>query len=128
MSEQPEEASSIESVPLIEREIDPIGAGTDSTGKKIAHWHQADRRARQTGPIVNSREAVVGRQKKEPCYEVTHFVKNPGGFKINEVLYRGRVVVPRCVADYLTYMDREWDKAERNLFRNNPLDRHLGTF
>lgn len=91
--------------------------------RRVAHWHQADKRASQQGPI-QGRELVVGRQKKEPCYEATYHVNNPGGYKINEILYRGRVVVPECVANYLSYMDREWERVERNLFRNNPVNRN----
>lgn len=123
-----EQEVSIESVdPVVERETDPVGAGPDSTGKKIAHWHQADRRARQTGQIVETKEEIVGRQKKEPCYETTYHVRNPGGFKIQEILYRGVVRVPRCVADYLSMMDRDWEITERKLFRNNFQNVDLGT-
>ena|SRR3990167_6033733 len=90
--------------------------------RKVAHWHQADKRASQQGPIQGS-EPVVGRQKKEPCYETVYFVKNPGGLKVNERLYQNRVTVPECVANTLNDMDRSWEVVERGLFRNTPVSR-----
>ena len=92
--------------------------------RKIAHWHSADKRASQRGPISDF-NVEVGRPKREACYESEYHVKSPGGFKINEKLYRGRVVVPECVANYLTMMDTEWEKVERNLFRNTPTSLHV---
>ena len=107
-----QETSSIESpndVPVVEAE--PIK-------RRVAHVHKKDTRASQRGPISNY-DAVLGRQTDEKCYETTYHIKNPGGFKINEKLYKGRVVVPECVANYLCQMDTDWEKTERNLFRNN---------
>lgn len=89
-----------------------------ANGRKVAHYHMPDRRANQHGPIA-SPDTVFGRQTKEPCYETVHFVRSPGGFSINEVRYVGRVIVPECIANYLTQMDREFERTERNLFRNN---------
>lgn len=86
--------------------------------RKIAHMHNADKRAWQRGPI--SEAEFQPRDRRVACYESTYHIKNPGGFKINEKLYRGRVIVPECVANYLCQMDTEWERAERNLFRNNP--------
>lgn len=101
-----------------------VEPSSDSAGRKIAHYHSADKRAHQHGPIVGS-DLPVGRQSREPCYETVHYVKAPGGFSLNETRYVGRVVVPQCIADYLTQMDREFERVERDLFRNNPVTRHF---
>jgi len=110
----------------VEEDSKPAEASAEvDSRRKLAHYHAADRRASQTGPIPGS-PPPVGRSRREPCYEVVHHVKNPGGFRINEIRYMGRVTVPECVANYLTYMDREWERVERDLFRDNRLDKTVG--
>ena len=90
--------------------------------RKLAHYHAPDKRAQQQGPIQGT-EPVIGRQTREPCYEAIYNVRNPNGLKINERLYRGRVVVPECVANTLNTLDSDWESIERNLFRNSPINR-----
>ena len=92
--------------------------------RRIAHMHPSDKRANQRGPIVEGVYDVVGNQSKTPCYEMVYHIHNPGGFKINEKLYQGRVTVPECVGNYLCTMDAEWMKTESSLFRNNPVSMH----
>ncbi len=104
-----------------------LDAKVDKAGREIAHMHQPDRRANQSGPIL-SPDMTFGRQTKEPCYSTIYNVRNPGGYMINERVYRGRVKVAQCIADYLTGMDREWERAERSIFNNNPVERHMGNF
>ena len=115
METEMELQSSIES-----GDVAPVEDKAPVVKRKIAHMHNADKRANQRGPVWETMDEPMGRQTKEPCYEMVYHIHNPGGFKINEKLYQGRVVVPECVGNYLCTMDREWMKAERNLFRNTP--------
>lgn len=111
----------LELQPHIEAGVEPqVQQELPAVKRKVAHMHNADKRANQRGPVWEVMDEPMGRQTKEPCYEMVYHIHNPGGFKINEKLYQGRVVVPECVGNYLCTMDREWMKAERNLFRNTP--------
>ena len=92
--------------------------------RRIAHFHNSDKRANQRGPVWESINEPMGRQTKEPCFEAVYHIHNPGDFKINEKHYHGRVVVPECVANTLCSMDREWMRVESKLFRNNPVSMH----
>lgn len=114
----------LEESPKIEAGIVEAPQEPKPAKRKIAHFHNADKRANQRGPIWEVPEDAMGRQTKEPCYEMVYHIHNPGGFKINEKLYQGRVVVPECVGNYLCNMDREWMKVESSLFRNNPVSMH----
>lgn len=111
----------VEQEPTVEQSAPSVAVD----GRRVAHRHPADKRANQHGPIVEG-GFPVGRQKAEDCYETKYDVRNPGGLKINEVLYRGRVTVPECVANYLNEMDQKWEDAERALFRNNSLSQIVG--
>lgn len=85
--------------------------------RKVAHVHQADKRANQRGPITDY-NTEVGSPNKVQCYETTYHVRNPGGLRINEKLFKGKVVVPECVANTLCDMDGKWEEAERWLYRD----------
>jgi hypothetical protein len=52
------------------------------------------------------------------CKYVEHFVNDRKGFRINNVRYQGRVVVPLCVANYLSKMENDNHAAERGIFEN----------
>ena len=52
------------------------------------------------------------------CKYVGHTVNDRKGFKINNIRYQGRVVVPECVANYLSMMENRAHAAERGIFEN----------
>ena len=74
----------------------------------IAHYHTKD----------NETEIW-----EEPCLFVKHFVREPGGLEINQTIYKGSVVVPTCVANYLNQMDQAVEIAEAGLFRQGNIER-----
>lgn len=64
----------------------------------------------------------------EPCYFVEHVVNVPQGIDINADNYRGKVVVPFCVADQLKVMENHWEAAETRLYRGRNFNRIVGQF
>lgn len=52
------------------------------------------------------------------CLFVEHFVNDRKGFRINNIRYQGKVVVPQCVANYLSKMENMSHAAERGIFEN----------
>lgn len=52
------------------------------------------------------------------CLYVEHFVNDRKGFRINNVRFQGKVVVPLCVANYLSKMENDNHAAERGIFEN----------
>ena len=52
------------------------------------------------------------------CKYVGHTVNDRKGFKINNIRYQGRVVVPECVANYLSMMENRAHATERGIFEN----------
>lgn len=55
---------------------------------------------------------------EEACYFVDHLVNDPAGFRINDFRYRGRLVVPQCLAGQLAHMETHKAQAEMGLFKN----------
>jgi hypothetical protein len=75
-------------------------------GKKVgdvAHQHFSE----------NETEVI-----ERDCLYVEHLVNDRKGFKINETRYQGRVIVPQCVANYLSMMENRSKLAERGIFEN----------
>ena len=52
------------------------------------------------------------------CLYIEHFVNDRVGFMINDVRYSGRVIVPQCVANYLSKMENDSKVAERAIFED----------
>ena len=80
---------------------------------EVAHYHRAESETEEWD---------------EPCHYVSHKIKNQGGFKINEVLYSGTVIVPSCMADYLAWMEVTRKHYEQGIFRSNKLNRVVGSY
>lgn len=57
------------------------------------------------------------------CLFVEHIVNDRKGFRINNIRYQGKVVVPLCVANYLSKMENDNHASERGIFENR--GRHL---
>jgi hypothetical protein len=60
------------------------------------------------------------------CLYVNHFVNDRKGFKINNIRYAGNVIVPRCVADYLSKMENDHKANERQMFENRGRNVFMG--
>jgi hypothetical protein len=52
------------------------------------------------------------------CLYVDHQVRDRKGFTINGKRYHGKVVVPQCVANYLSMMENKHREMERSVFEN----------
>ncbi len=65
-------------------------------------------------------------QTSVPCHAVEYRVKSRQGLVINERRYTGLVVVPQCVADYLTSMDLQYRKNEDAIHSNRGRTVDLG--
>lgn len=60
------------------------------------------------------------------CQYVDHFVNDSRGFAINGVRYSGRVVVPQCVANYLSKMENDHKASERAIFEDRGHRKYYG--
>lgn len=60
------------------------------------------------------------------CLYVEHIVNDRKGFVINDVRYQGKVIVPLCVANYLSKMENDHNAAERGIFQNKGRQVHYG--
>lgn len=61
-----------------------------------------------------------------PCYYVEHVVRDRKGFMINDVRYRGKIVVPQCTANYLAMMESRHQTMERGVFEDRGRQVNLG--
>jgi len=52
------------------------------------------------------------------CKYVNHQVRDRKGFTINGKRYHGKVLVPQCVADYLSMMENKHREMERSVFED----------
>jgi hypothetical protein len=52
------------------------------------------------------------------CYYVEHVVRDRKGFTINDTRYRGKVIVPQCVANTLAEMENKHQNMERGVFED----------
>jgi hypothetical protein len=52
------------------------------------------------------------------CKYIEHNVRDKKGFTINGRRYHGRVLVPQCVADYLSMMENKHREMERGVFED----------
>lgn len=75
---------------------------------EVAHYHNRD-----------NAEATW----EEACLFVDHFVNEPGGLTINDTVYKGRGIVPTCVANYLTQMEQAAELEEIKIFRSGNIER-----
>jgi predicted GNAT superfamily acetyltransferase len=55
---------------------------------------------------------------EKECKYVLHAINDAKGFVINEHRYQGNVVVPQCVADYLSMMESRMQITERGMFQD----------
>jgi len=60
------------------------------------------------------------------CLYVEHFVDDRRGFAVNGVRYSGKVVVPKCVANYLSKMENDHKSMERAIFEDRGHRRYYG--
>lgn len=52
------------------------------------------------------------------CIYVDHQVRDRKGFTINGKRYHGKVLVPQCVANYLSMMENKHREMERSVFED----------
>jgi hypothetical protein len=52
------------------------------------------------------------------CKYVSHQVRDRKGFTVNGKRFQGKVLVPQCVADYLSMMENRHRQMERGIFEN----------
>ena len=52
------------------------------------------------------------------CLYVNHTVRDRKGFTINGKRYQGKVVVAKCVADYLSMMENKHIQMEHDVFQD----------
>ena len=90
-----------------------IQLAKDGKAGDIAHYHHKENEVEEWD---------------EPCYWVEHRVEDGRGFQINERLYRGKVVVPQCTADYLAWQESEHRRYEAGIFRGKNNQRVAGVF
>jgi hypothetical protein len=64
---------------------------------------------------------------EEPCFYVEHKVSVPGGLRLNEVDYAGKVIVPQCTADYLAWQESEKLRYEQGIFRSKKISRKVAS-
>jgi hypothetical protein len=60
------------------------------------------------------------------CLYVEHFVNDRKGFKINNIRYSGKVIVPQCVANYLSKMQNDHQASERAMFEDRGRRVYMG--
>ena len=60
------------------------------------------------------------------CLYVDHFVDDRRGFAINGKRYSGKVIVPQCVANYLSKMENDHKASERAIFEDRGHRRYYG--
>ena len=60
------------------------------------------------------------------CLYIEHFVDDRRGFAINGTRYSGKVVVPQCVANYLSKMENDHKASERAIFEDRGHRRYYG--
>jgi hypothetical protein len=60
------------------------------------------------------------------CLFIEHFVDDRRGFAINGVRYSGKVIVPQCVANYLSKMENDHKASERAIFEDRGHRRYYG--
>jgi hypothetical protein len=77
---------------------------------EVAHYHKAE----------NETEIW-----DEPCLLVEHTINFPGGITYCGEKYTGRVIVARCVADYLASQESMKRKYEEGIFRSKQINRFL---
>lgn len=70
---------------------------------EVAHYHTRD----------NAYETW-----DEACVFMKYNVRDDHGLEINNKLYKGQVIVPTCVANYLTQMDQAVEQSEIGLFKS----------
>jgi len=63
----------------------------------------------------------------EPCYFVEHKISVPEGLRLNEVDYKGVVIVPQCTADYLAWQESEKLRYEQGIYRSNKVNRTVAS-
>jgi len=85
--------------------------GKDGVSGEIAHYHRKENAVEEWD---------------EPCYFVEHFVDDAKGFSINEKRYKGKVVVPQCMADYLAWQESMRKSYEEGIFRGKVRSRVAG--
>ena len=64
---------------------------------------------------------------EEPCYFVEHKISLPEGLRINETDYKGVVIVPQCMADYLAWQETEKIRYEQGIFRSRKINRTVAS-
>jgi hypothetical protein len=60
------------------------------------------------------------------CLYVEHFVDDRRGYAINGERYSGKVIVPQCVANYLSKMENDHKANERAIFEDRGHRRYYG--
>ena len=63
----------------------------------------------------------------EPCYFVEHKISLPEGLRLNEVDYKGTVIVPQCTKDYLAWQESEKLRYEEGIFRSKKLNKTVAS-
>jgi len=63
---------------------------------------------------------------EEDCVFVEHLVRIP--LKVNGEPYHGKVVVPRCFANYLGWMENSRQINEDNIFRSKKLEKTVASY
>jgi hypothetical protein len=63
----------------------------------------------------------------EPCYFVEHIIKDPAGFKMNETLFKGKLIVPQCTADYLAWRENTRNRYEQGIYRSKKLSKRVAS-
>lgn len=101
------ELSSVETKQNIQKKQNVVKKEQVKVGN-VAHFH----------PRENAEETW-----DEGCLYIDHYVRDPAGLIINDTLYKGSVVVPTCVANYLTQMEQAAELAEISLFRSGSINR-----
>lgn len=60
------------------------------------------------------------------CEIVRHRINHAEGYRINEVIFKGEVTVPACVANLLAKMENLEAQAERGIYEDRGNERFLG--
>jgi hypothetical protein len=90
---------------------------------------------RNSRPVVKPRVGVVAHHHErirddeafdEDCLYVEHNVRDRKGFMINDRRYKGRVIVPQCVANYLSMMENSHRRMERGILEDRGRKLSLG--
>lgn len=70
----------------------------------------------------------IHKRKKHQCQYVDYTVRRPHGIIVQEVLYRGKVNVPNCLASILCEQDQHWDRTEMTLLSNRGRSTTVASF